>query len=164
MKTVATGRGILIYPKPINGPKGIQTQNSWLRIFCCSICIFVVSSDGPLHIQCPYGASLVAQTVKSLPAMCETWVRLLGWEDPLEEGMATHSSILAWRSPWTEEPGGLQPMGSQIGHDWATRHSTWDKIWPGQGWLTPDTHRPMFQFLAHKKHDQTIILLFPNSL
>ena len=52
-------------------------------------------------------ASLVAQMVKNPPAMWETWVRSLGWEDPLEEGMATHSSILAWRIPWTEEPGGL---------------------------------------------------------
>ena len=52
-------------------------------------------------------ASLVAQTVKDLPAMQETWVRSLGWEDPLEKGMATHSSILAWRIPWTKEPGSL---------------------------------------------------------
>ena len=51
--------------------------------------------------------------VKNPPAMWETWVRSLGWEDPLEEGMATHSSILAWRIPWTEEPGGLQSMESQ---------------------------------------------------
>ena len=51
--------------------------------------------------------------VKSLPAMQETWVRSLGREDPLEEGMATHSSIFAWRIPWTEEPGGPQSMGSQ---------------------------------------------------
>ena len=58
-------------------------------------------------------ASLVAQVVKHLPAMQETWVQFLGWEDPLEKGMATHSSILAWRIPWTEEPGGLQSMGSQ---------------------------------------------------
>jgi len=58
-------------------------------------------------------ASLVAQMVKNPPAMPETWVCSLGWEDPLEEGMATHSSILAWRTPWTEEPGGLQSMGSQ---------------------------------------------------
>ena len=49
--------------------------------------------------------------VKSPPAMWETWVRSLGWEDPLEEGMAIHSSILAWRIPWAEEPGGLQSMG-----------------------------------------------------
>ena len=52
--------------------------------------------------------------VKNLPAMLETQVRSLGWEDPLEEGMATHSSILAWRIPWTEEPGGLQSMGSHM--------------------------------------------------
>ena len=62
--------------------------------------------------------SLVAQMVKNVPAMQETWVRSLDWEDPLEEGMATHSSILTWRIPWTEEPGGLQSMGSQrVGHD-----------------------------------------------
>ena len=54
-----------------------------------------------------------AQTVKNPPAMRETWVGSLGWEDPLEEGMATHSSILAWRIPWTEEPGRLQSMGLQ---------------------------------------------------
>ena len=58
-------------------------------------------------------ASLVAQTVKNLPAMQETQVQSLNWEDPLEKGIATHSSILAWRIPWTEEPGGLQSMGSQ---------------------------------------------------
>ena len=61
----------------------------------------------------PHGASLVALTVKNLPAMQETWVRSLSWEDPLEESVATHSSILAWRIPWTEEPGGLQSVGSQ---------------------------------------------------
>ena len=55
----------------------------------------------------------LAQLVKNLPAMRETWVRSLGQEDALEKGMATHSSILAWRIPWTEEPGGLQTMGSQ---------------------------------------------------
>ena len=60
----------------------------------------------------------MAQTVKNTSAVQETWVRSLGQEDPLEEGMATHSSIRAWRIPWTEEPGGLQPMGSQrAGHD-----------------------------------------------
>ena len=58
-------------------------------------------------------ASLVAQSVKSLPAVQETQVRSLGWEDPLEKEMATHSSILAWRLPWTEEPGELQSTGSQ---------------------------------------------------
>ena len=60
-----------------------------------------------------FGASLVAQTVKNPPAMQETWVGSLDQEDPLEKGMATHSSTLVWRIPWTEEPGGLQSLGSQ---------------------------------------------------
>ena len=55
----------------------------------------------------------LTQVVKNLPAMRETWLPSLGWEDPLEEGMATHSTILAWRIPGTEEPGGLQSLGSQ---------------------------------------------------
>ena len=62
--------------------------------------------------------SLVAQTVKHLPTMRETWVQSLGQEDLLEKEMATHSSILAWKIPWAEEPGRLQSMGSQrVGHD-----------------------------------------------
>ena len=66
-------------------------------------------------------ASLVAQRLKRLPAMQEMWVWSLGQEDPLEKEMATHSSILAWSIPWTEEPGRLQSMGSQrVGHKWAT--------------------------------------------
>ena len=60
----------------------------------------------------------MAQPIKNLPALQETWFRSLGQEDPLEKGMATHYSILAWKVPWTEEPGGLQSMGSQrVGHD-----------------------------------------------
>ena len=60
----------------------------------------------------------MAQTVKHVSAMRETWVQFLGWGDPLEKEMATHFSILAWRIPWTEEPGGLQSMGSQrVRHD-----------------------------------------------
>ena len=63
-------------------------------------------------------ASLVAQIVKRLPAVQETWVQSLGWEDPLEKEMATHSSTLAWKIPRTKEPGRLQSMGSQrVGHD-----------------------------------------------
>ena len=58
-------------------------------------------------------SSLIAQLVKNLPERQETWVRVLGWEDPLEKEMAIHSSILAWRILWTEEPGRLQSMGSQ---------------------------------------------------
>ena len=59
------------------------------------------------------GASLVAQTVKNLPAVQETWVRSLDWEDPLQKGMTTYSSTVAWRTPWTEEPGVLQSTGLQ---------------------------------------------------
>ena len=75
-------------------------------------------------------ASLVVQLMKSLPAMQETWVRFLGQEDPLEKEMATHSNILGWRIPWTEGPGGLQPMGSQsIRHDWATKPPPLPRCW-----------------------------------
>ena len=64
---------------------------------------------------------MVAQMVKNLPAMLEAWVQSLGQENPLEKEMATHSSILAWKIPWMEEPGGLQSMGSQrVGNNWAT--------------------------------------------
>ena len=82
-----------------------------------------------LHLYCIYNlhsiyiilASLVAQMVKSLPAVQETCVQSLGWEDPLEKEVATHSSILAWKILWIEEPGRLQSMGSQrVGHDWVT--------------------------------------------
>ena len=66
--------------------------------------------------------SLVAQKVKNLLAMQETWIQSLGWEDLLEEGMATYSSVLAWRILWTEEPGRQQSTGSQrVGHDLVTR-------------------------------------------
>ena len=69
-------------------------------------------------LRCPTEASLVTQGLKHLPAMRETWVQSLGREDSLEKEMATHSSILAWRIPWTEELGGLQYMGSRrVGHD-----------------------------------------------
>ena len=71
----------------------------------------------PFHI----GASLVVQMIKNLPAMQETWVWSPSWEDPLEKGIATHSSILAWRIPLTEEPCGLQSIGLQrVGHGWVT--------------------------------------------
>ena len=65
--------------------------------------------------------TLVAQMIKNLPAMQKTWVLSLVWEDPLEKGMVTHSSILCWRIPWTEEPGSLQSIRLQrVGHGWAT--------------------------------------------
>ena len=85
----------------------VSCKNRWLRCLC---------------------ASLVVQRVKNLPAMQETQVYPLGWEDPWEKEMATHSSILAWRIPWTEEPGRLQSMGSQLDMtEWQTL-SVWYRI------------------------------------
>ena len=76
---------------------------------------------GSLGPQFPTRASLMAQMVKNLPAIQETQIWFLGWEDPLKKGMATHSSILVWRIPLTKEPGGLQFIGSQrVRHNWAT--------------------------------------------
>ena len=64
---------------------------------------------------------LVARLVKNLPVIWETWVQFLGWEDPLEKGMAIHSTILAWQIPWIEEPGGLLSKELQrVGHEWVT--------------------------------------------
>ena len=84
--------------------KGRESEESWLILFWI--------------YRSPLGVSQMAQWVKNLSAMQETPVRFLGQEDPLEEGMATHSRIVAWRIPWTEEPGGLQSMGLQrVGHN-----------------------------------------------
>ena len=66
-----------------------------------------------MNVFTPRYSPMVAQTVKRLPAMRETQVQSLGWEDPLEKEMATHSSTLAWKIPWMEKPGRLQPIGSQ---------------------------------------------------
>ena len=77
--------------------------------------------DSVIH-SCSFRASLVVQTVKNPPAVQETWVRSLGWENALEKEMETHSSILAWENPWKEEPDGLQSMGSQrVRHDLVTK-------------------------------------------
>ena len=74
--------------------------------------------EGTAHPLQYSWASLAAQAVKNPPAMLETWIPSLCWEDPLEQEMATPSSVLAWRIPWTEEPGGLQSTGSQrVGQD-----------------------------------------------
>ena len=67
----------------------------------------------------------MTQMVKSLPAMWETCIQSLGWEDLLEKEMATHSSILVWRIPWTEKPGDYSPWGHRVGHDWATHIHTY---------------------------------------
>ena len=72
----------------------------------------MINNDPITNIQ-EVLSSLIAQSVKNLPAMRETWVRFLGQEDPMEKEMTTHSKILAWEIPWIEEPGGLQSTGSQ---------------------------------------------------
>ena len=82
-----------------------------------TVCSWLQISGLPLQIR----SLLVAQTVKNPPAMQETWVCSQGWEDLLEKEKATHSSILAWRIPWTEQPGGLPSTGLQrLRHNWAT--------------------------------------------
>ena len=84
----------------------------WVGIFC--VCHeFIEGQNNTLFTWPNTRASQVAQTVKNPPAMQENWFCSLGQEDPLEKDMVTHSSILAWRIPWTEEPSGLQSMGSQ---------------------------------------------------
>jgi len=89
------------------------------------ICSQILLYDSKAH-----ALLLVAQRLKCLPVMWETQVWSLGREDPLEKEMATHSSILAWRIPWMEEPGGLQSMGSQrVGHDWATSLHFTSPLW-----------------------------------
>ena len=91
-----------------------QENQCWKQAIICFI-------SGEKEKGSNLRASLVAQMVKNLHVMQKTWVQSLGQEDPLEKGLATHSSILAWRIPWTEEPGGLQSMGSQrVKHDCAT--------------------------------------------
>ena len=125
------------------------TPYSWIELFfyslACVSCEVALSCqlmlDFVFHVLggltvfrtlCPsvkhIWISLVAQTIKCLPAMRETWVWFLGWEDPLEGEMAIHSSTLAWKIPWMEECGRLQSMGSQrVGHNWVTSlHPHWN--------------------------------------
>ena len=118
----------------LNYKRKSSTFFSWhhhTQISACNRVYFIIISR-PIYLKkkkknecytCKWemGASLMAQMVKNLPAMQEAWVQFLGQEDHLEKGMATHSSILAWRIPWTEEPGGLQSMEVQrVRHDLVT--------------------------------------------
>ena len=124
---------------------------------------------------CVRWASLVALTEKNLPAMQETWVRFLGQEDPLEKGMATHSSILAWKAPWPEKPGRLQsssvhsvqslshvrsPWSPRVRHDWMTnilvcmylpsnfqcQNTLWFYYSHGSNWITCTSQACCFRF------------------
>ena len=121
---------------------------------CETIRVFCAEKWHDLILHCSgttgsnsWVAQMVKQTVKNLPEMQETWVPSVGWEDPLVKGMAVHSSILAWRITWTEEPGGLQSIGSQtVRHNWISNTHTqdlpeihcWEKIIAGgeqwEGW------------------------------
>ena len=89
-------------------------RNTYIYMYMCvHMCVYI------------YRAFLVAQTVNNLPAIQETWVQTLGWEDSVEKGMTTQCSILAWKMPWTEEPDGLLSMGLQrVRHNWATNAHT----------------------------------------
>ena len=87
--------------------------DSRLKLYPSDIRAHHSQTPTPVYLQVWFLASLIAQSVKNLSAMQETWVRFLGQEDPLEKEMATHSSILAWKIPRTEEPGGLQSMQLQ---------------------------------------------------
>ena len=92
-----------------------KTKAFCWNVFSC-IVLFILEC-----LEVPPGPSLMAQMAKCLSAMRETWVWTLGWEDALEKEMSIHSSTLAWKIPWTEEPGRLQSMGLQrVGHDWVT--------------------------------------------
>ena len=101
------------FPYPTS--KTLHFKSSFFSIYIS----LMLSAMGHSHIKIRplsarvWGSSLIAQLIKNLSARQETRVRFLGWEDPLEKEMATHSSILAWRIPWREEPGGLQSMGLQ---------------------------------------------------
>ena len=107
----------------------------WKVSSSISLVLFLSRLSGPQqrtahHLMPGSVASLVAQVVKCLLAMQESWVRFLGWEDPLEKEMATHSSTLAWKISWIEEPGRLQSMGSQrVRHKWVTSLSLSVESW-----------------------------------
>ena len=94
--------------------KSVPEMKCWPQVTCLRL---FKRGGEVLSVFCLL-ASLVAERLKRLPPMQETWVRTLGWEDPLEKEMETHSSILAWRIPWTEEPFRLQSTGLQrVGHN-----------------------------------------------
>ena len=120
-----------------------------------------VAENLPLSLTYTW-ASPVAQTVKNLPAIQETWVQSLGWENLLEKGLATHSSILAWTIPWTEKPGGLQPMGWQS--DWVANSSLnlhTDINAQSDTWHTASSVSLIVTFNASLTGDILIHLLLP---
>ena len=132
--------GILFLKNPVGSCMDLSRHSGAITSFLCRVfhCIHHVMISTALwrakqgckkaHELCgsKSGSSPILETsqvalvVKNLPANAGDQIRSLGWDNPLEEDMATHSSVLAWRLPWTEEPGGLQSIGSQrVGHDWS---------------------------------------------
>ena len=106
----------LPFPPPGDLPPGIKSESLMSPALAGGF--FTTSATWEISTYKQAKASLVAQMVKRLPTMWQTQVQSLGWEDPLEKEMATHSSALAWKIPWTKEPGRLQSMGSQrVRHD-----------------------------------------------
>jgi len=111
---------------------------SFLILVTCVFHLVYWSARGWPILSVFYRTSLVVQTVKNLPAMQKTQVLLLGLEDPLEKEMVTHSNILAQRIPWTEEPAGLQSIGSQrVKLDWVTNTFTFSKTNFFFHWFSP---------------------------
>ena len=125
----------------------------------CSVCMYHVLF---IVLQWTF-VLLVAQMVKNLPVIQETWVQFLGWEDPLEECMATHFSILAWRIRWTEESGKLQSMGLQrvavhgVANDWAIKHIFW-LLWIIVLWILLYKYLQIGGFMLCKTYLNKIIL------
>ena len=109
-------------------PRGSSQPRHQIQVSCTAGRFFTVWSETNTPLSINYTsirASLVAQMVKNLPAMWETWVWSMCWDDLLEKGMATHSRILAWRISWTNVPGELSSMGLQtVGYDWVTNNFT----------------------------------------
>ena len=109
----------------------------------------------------------MAQTVENLPAVQETWVQFLGWEDPLEEEMIIHPSILAWEIQWTEEPCGLRSIGLQrVGHEWVTNtllsesthnsSSAWISHFPTFPWRIPSPHSSLSSTVTSRQQSSLI--------
>ena len=119
-REVTSSSGCYLFPIYLISPWILFSDPSYFQLILLSSCFQLY----PVFPNICIFFCLVAQTVKNPPAVWETWVRSLGWEGLLEKGMATHSSILTWRIPWSEEPGGLQSMGLQrVGDNWVTRHT-----------------------------------------
>ena len=141
--------GCFFYSRPHLQIPHLQTPHSSIvplcpfflrQIYSCSWEITSRRGSNFIVLSCVYeGRGFPGDSAeKNPPDKQKIWVQSLGWEDPLEEGMATHSGILAWRIPWTEEPGGLQSMGSQrVRHDLVTQEQRSNSTTTMGGWPTP---------------------------